>query len=209
MLTLAVTAAPALAQTVQFEGIAPAGGSLAVGPNDSRLVDGFNVFVPFGRYIDSAFPQNGTFYPSNGTDYLAIDDQGGVTISRPGNATFSLTRFDAGEFSASGGSPAAPGVPIDVLGSLQGGGTIATTFAQPAGAPTFRTFTLPAGWNNLVSVNIREANFFLVVDNVVAPVPEPTVLSLLAVVASLGAPLRTRSRASARDANSAPRHSSI
>src|SRR4051794_10668514 len=140
----------ALGQTVQFEGIAPPGGILTVGPNDTRLVDDFNVNVAFGAYVDSAQPQVGTFYPSSGSDFLRIDDQGGVTLTRPGNAAFSLTRFDAGEFSATGGSTfVAPGVPINVTGTLQGGGTLATTFVQPSGAPTFRTFILPAGWDGL------------------------------------------------------------
>lgn len=114
-----------------------------------------------------------------------------ITMSQVGGGVFSLTSFEAGNrFDAPyyyGTSTA-----INVLGNVNGGGTISQQFAFNGNA--FDLFTLGSGFSNLDSVVFTAignagsngaAGSEFVIDNIVVnesvAVPEPASLALLAL----------------------------
>jgi PEP-CTERM motif len=189
-LILAGSLGNAQAATITFEDIAADG----MGSNPGIRTSGGFVFTPgthshiLGAPGTADAPQAGD--ASNGTQYLAVDDVFGpdpVTFSPQGGGVFALLGFDIGEWSNNG-----PGGnfahQIEVLGILDGGGTLSTTLAVDGVQPAFDTFTF-TGWTNLSSVTLKGINgagpqnsFGL--DNIVveaggAAVPEPGTLSLV------------------------------
>ncbi len=82
------------ATTIAFEGIAPAGSSTTEA-NQTRLVDGFDVFSNHGHYFDSVSANNDPRRPNNGTDYFIADNINGITITDPSGGSFSLSQFDS------------------------------------------------------------------------------------------------------------------
>ena len=133
----------------------------------------------------------------NGTQFMIIDDQGGVhppgsanatTISQ-GGALFGLTSIDISEvdrFTTFARQ-------VQVTGNLFGGGTVSTVlsldavFFEAIPANYFQTFTFDATWNNLTSVVLTGAGAptpdrnYYAIDNVVvsSAVPEPGTLTLV------------------------------
>ena len=133
----------------------------------------------------------------NGTQFMIIDDEGGIhppgsanatTISQ-GGALFGLASIDISEvlrFETFARQ-------VQVTGNVFGGGTVSTVlmldavFFEAIAANYFQTFTFDATWNNLTSVVLigtgaptADRNYYAI-DNVVvtSAVPEPGTLTLV------------------------------
>ncbi|MDQ2694697.1 MAG: PEP-CTERM sorting domain-containing protein [Pseudomonadota bacterium] len=122
-----------------------------------------------------------------------------ITASLPGGTPFSLQSIDAGNLSDAG-EPLGfrPGMMLEVLGNLSGGGTVSQSLTIIEDVMT--TFTL-MGFNNLVSVEftapaVATGNPDPNIDNLLIEpfaVPEPGTLGL-AVLGAMGIGWRARNR---------------
>lgn len=189
----------ALAAIIDMEGVAAAG-TQTTDNGTTRTFNGFNVFVPHGHYQGLGFLQPSP-RPSNGTDWLLYDHFSGTlnqafVVTEAGGHPFSLQSVDVSEWQ----DTFSRGNVLTVTGSLQGGGTVQTTFTtdQTFG---FETFTFGSAWQNLVSVSFVDLNpntnfGKLGFDGIVVnqqQVPEPTTLALLGLsLAGLAASRRRK-----------------
>jgi hypothetical protein len=192
-------AATSEAAIIAMEGIAPIGNE-SLENSSTRQLNGFNVFVHHGHYLDSANQAPGTTYPSNGTDWLLNDDPRGTTFTPIGGSTFSLQSFDATEYWE--GFAGLSG--ISVTGNQLGGGVLTASFTTAPRAidtlPQFQTFNLDSTWVDLTSVTILQAQSKMALDNVrvnevsTGAVPEPATLTIwgLGALGCAGAGYRRR-----------------
>ncbi|MPY72128.1 MAG: PEP-CTERM sorting domain-containing protein [Alphaproteobacteria bacterium] len=192
-----VAAAPAGAAVIDMEGIAPAG-SNSTENNSTQTFDGFNVFINHGHYWDSAQSGVGTFRPDNGTDFLLHDHNTAVVVTKVGGGGFSIQSFDAtfwdSSHNASGTSPI-----ISVIGLLNGGGSIGTSFAID-NVHAFETLMFGAGWDDVTQVSFVNVSGAMAYDNIVvdapaAAVPAPAALAAFGFGLAGMAALRRRRRA--------------
>ncbi len=183
----------------------------------SALVIDFNNLAPAGNFVDrgvnGAFSTSGfTFTATGGTNQYTLDpaydssnappDSSDVETFEGGSASwtlsaaapFSLASFDAAAIYDDGANT------LTVTGHLSGGGAVVQAFNLPTGSPNAQsaTYTLPAGWTGLTSVDFDWGGGFIGLDNVnvtagaapaAAPVPTlPTSgLALLALALLAGA----------------------
>lgn len=175
----------------------------------SALTIGFNTSQPGettfhgsgGSYTESAFTF--TAEAGTGTAQFTIASTNALTNAPPdgsgfnsfeahATATFSLTSpyesFTLEGFQAASIFNTPTAETLTLTGHIRGGGTLVEVFNLPAfsGTAVWTTFTLPATWVNLTSVDFASTHFNLGVDNVIVsgyPVPAPTLsiwlLSLL------------------------------
>jgi PEP-CTERM motif len=181
----------ASAATIDFNGVASSGNPIQ---SPSLTVSGFVFSSSHFHTIDSLGCSFGGCV-SDGSIYLGVDGPllgQPITMTALGGGAFSLSGFDASMLWVDSAAAAAGGYPngdhINLLGNIQGGGTVSTSFLLGSG---FSTFTMGAGWTNLSSVvfsasvvgGTTDASFGL--DNIVvngagSSVPEPSSLALLA-----------------------------
>ncbi len=190
------TSAPgaALAVVIDMEGVAVPN-TQNTDDGITRAFNGFNVFVPHGHYQGLGFLQPAP-RPSNGTDWLLYDHFSGTlnqafVVTEVGGSPFSLQSVDVSEWE----DTFSRGNVLTVTGSLQGGGTIQTTFTTDL-VFGFETFTFSSAWQNLVSVSFVDLNpstnfgklgFDNIVVNQQQAIPEPATLALLGLaLAGLG-----------------------
>ena len=165
------------ATTIDMEGIAP-GGGITTESNATRNINGFNVFVNHGHYVDSANPNIGPIWVSSGSDYLIHDNTSPFVSTDAGGAVFSIQSFIATEFHVTlpGGNT------ITVVGTLFGGGTVNAAFVTDA-TVGFETFTFNSSWTNLTQVTFQNVGSSMAYDDIVvnaaAAVPEPSTFLLL------------------------------
>jgi hypothetical protein len=162
-------------------------------PNLSRDIQagGFN----FDFKVDHAHLLNDTHLgiPSNGTTYLAVDDELGdnpasMTPLVSSAAIFSLNSVDIAEFFIE------PSTQLLVTGQYSNGGTVSMSlvpdgvFDGIGGLPDFQTFTFDESWSDLVSVtfdsiSVSGTHQGWAMDNIVLnetrSVPEPSALLLI------------------------------
>lgn len=131
-------------------------------------------------------------FPSNGTNYLAVDDSNGdnpVTMSvyALNGQLFSLHQFDLAEFFSQ------PSTEIEITGFYSGGGTINSLITPDGfydgigGEDDFETFLFDVNWTGLSnvvfdSIAVQGTHQGWAIDNIVvdyvASIPEPSTFSL-------------------------------
>jgi hypothetical protein len=178
---LAATPVPDI-EVLQFEGVAPPGmGSPAF---TGFFQEGsYQIYNPYGQWVDSMTEDVGTEHPDNGTDWFLVNNINGMVISHARSQPFHLLSLDLTEYSYvfSGERP------IHIDGFTSSGTRLSTTFitpARPVGqVPRFQQFTLPQQWSEmwLRSVTITQPNNGFALDNIrlMAVVPEPMTALLL------------------------------
>lgn len=161
--------------TVDFEDVAPSGGSAFVTTQVYNYGD-YAVFVPRGRFVDSAAPGvvGGTFADS-GSDYLTSDSATGFTMGRTDGGVFDAVSFMASEFLASTSTPQQ----FRAFG-ITNSGTVEQIFTTD-GTFGFETFTFNSDFTDLVSLQLFDNQGLIAWDDVTVetnPVPEPASLAL-------------------------------
>lgn len=145
--------------------------------------NGFDVSTPHGHFQSHI---SAASRADNGTTYLLNDDANGMTIVANDGSAFSLSQFDAAEWDSSFSG----NQQVVVTGTFLGGGTTIQNFTSDAtstdgngGLVDFETYTVNSSFNNLISLNIRNANADMAWDNIVlneaSAVPEPSSVVLL------------------------------
>ena len=201
---LALAAAPVGAATVTFDDI-PGGECLGV--SSGFVSDGFIVTAGDSMCINTGTPTlNSLRFAYNGTNTLGAIDQSEIgtayTFTPADGLPFSLISVDLAEFfdDADFAFPYNAET-VTVTGNVVGGGTVSTTFVLdgfndgPFANDDFEVFVLPAGFTNLLSVEISSldpvdpdtgspTDGYFMIDNLVvgaASVPEPSVAALTTV----------------------------
>ncbi len=197
---LVLGAASAKATVIDMEGIAvPGAGTPANGTTQS--INGFNLQIVFGDFIDSANPGVlGGGFANNGTDWLAITGGATMTLTEGTGAAFSIQSFDSTFWATSFNGNSGKNHEIVVTGAVSGGGTISTSFVVDDNA-AFETFNFDSSWTNLVAVGFQNDGVpnvstggNMAYDNIVVnesvgstPAPEPAGLLLFGLgLAGLG-----------------------
>ena len=130
----------------------------------------------------------------NGTTYLAVDGPGlglPILMTAVGGAAFSLNGFDGDilflDKAAAASSGFADSTSIGLVGTLNGGGTLSTSFLLN-GSANFQHFNLPVSWANLLSVTFTGlsgavTNTSFALDNIaVISTPEPSMVGLVGLM---------------------------
>lgn len=194
-LVLSLFASWASAIVIDFEDIAVAAGVNSIGGD--RISRGFS----FDSSANHTHLSNDTFSGNSGSTFLVTDDFLGAnttTVARVGGGVFSLASVDLGEWN----DGIALASTITVTGNLAGGGSIVTSFTldgvlSAGGSNNFETFLFGPGWTGLTSVvfdaTAGAGEMYWAMDNLVAGVPEPGALLLVASgLAALGWRRRAR-----------------
>lgn len=175
-----------------------------LGQAESQVIIGFEGVAPPDWYLYPATPYtesgftlkssldaatiilSATYYPvdwlSNGTNIFGWDClyYGMITLTLTENSgtPFSIQSLEASNAFVNYFDP---GMALNVVGHLQGGGTVSQTFSIIQN--TFTTFYFNSSFVNLSSLDISANRFptaLLAMDNLaVTPVPEPSALLLL------------------------------
>ena len=105
-----------------------------------------------------------------------------TTLTQVGGASFGLLSLDLNIGDLFGAADA-----FQLIGHLEGGGTIETSFSQPPDS-VWNTHSLGSEWNNLTAVEITSPDGFHAIDNlVVTAVPIPAAVWLFgSALAGLG-----------------------
>ena len=173
------------ALTIDFEGLAPAGGSASppstVGDFDLTTI-GFGIS---GSVLSQTVSDPSDVLPDHNSDWLRYNVTAALRITHSSGETFSIESFRATEwhishFNNGGGG----GLTFDVEGTLSGGGTINTQFTTDNDFDSFQTFTFDSSWTNLTQVEFIQPDGRLAYDDITvhaatAAVPEPSTLLLL------------------------------
>lgn len=139
-------ARPAQAQTVTFEGSA-LNGDVQQTHGDFQFTFNASGWAVAPDSFSNEYTRNGT------TRLFAIGDRNAqpasVTFKRIDGQPFSLFSLDAatGDVDFTSGR-------VNVIGNLNSGGTISTTFDV---ANSYRQYALPSGFTNLESVRVEDA----------------------------------------------------
>ena len=197
---LGSTSASAL--VIDFNNLAGPGGFVDRGTNGAFSTSGFT-FTAAGdtnQYtLDPAYDT--TNAPPDNSDFETFEN-GAASWTLGSGTPFSLVSFDAAAIYGDAGNA------LTVTGHLSGGGTLVQVFKLPSGDPTaqWATFSLPASWVNLTSVDFDWGGEFIGLDNVVvvpgvavtaAPVPglTPSGLAGLALALAVASAFLLRRRA--------------
>ena len=180
---LALTAAPANAAVVDFEGYTD---TLAQLPFSGANIGGLTFDTNFYQYI-SASPGDGQ--ADNGTDYY-INGYYGATITKTGGGSFKLNSFDLARSYYTDSNFA-----VTFTFNHFGGGSTSATFGASPPSFTTHTFNLP----QLASIQIGSTNGYVALDNITYnAVPEPTTWAMMLLgFFGLGSALRARRRVAA------------
>lgn len=193
----------ASAIVIDFNNLAPVGDFADRGVDGAFNTSGFTFTATGGTHqytLDPAYdPSNA---PPDNSDFETFED-GSASWTLSAAAPFSLASFDAAAIYDDGANT------LTVTGHLSGGGTVVQVFNLPTGSPTaqWATYTLPAGWTGLTSVDFDWGGGYIGLDNVnvtagaapaAAPVPVLPASGLAALVLALlaagSAVLRKRHR---------------
>ena len=187
-LLLSGTGSPdARAATIDMEGKSEPGGVADDWHGSVHLFGDAILFTGHAHFWSATHPRVGEDRPDNGTDFLLNDAPDGIIVAAVSGA-FSLTQFDASEW----GVEIRRGQEIVVTGTYADGGSIVATFVSDAEFG-FETFTLPAGFENLESVNIKNANGAMAWDNIrINEEPTTPIIPILSGVELSGGELRFR-----------------
>lgn len=199
LLFLILCATPlAQAVNIDMEGTAESGSKTDDLLGSVRIFGDAVLFTGHGHFWSATHPLIGSDRPDNGSDFLLNDAASGITIAAL-SGTFSLTQFDASEWDVH--------LPreqtITVTGTLPGGETIVANFVTDA-LFAFETFVLPAGFDELDSVNIKNENGDMAWDNILIneepPQPTPRAPSVTGVLlAGTDFTIRFQAEAGLRD----------
>lgn len=198
---LGSTSASAL--VIDFNNLAAPGDFVDRGVNGAFSNSGFTFTATGDTYqytLDPAYDSSNA--PPDNSDFETFEG-GSATWTLSAGAPFSLARFDAAAIYDNGANT------LTLTGHLSGGGTVVQVFNLPSGNPSaqWATYTLPAGWTNLTSVDFDWAGNNVGLDNVnvtvgaasvAAPVPmlpaSALAVLVLALLAAASAALRKRDR---------------
>ncbi len=169
-------AAPVSAASIEFEGVAPSGGSLPVGgtpPPHLTVFGEFDVLVENGKYVDSADPFVGVRAPDSGSDWLAVEAGSWLSITRNTVGVFTLDSFYLTQANLGIAGPSL----VNVEATNHLGDTLTTSFSTPPGmgAP-FAPYMLPASFLNLTQLRFMPVTTSTAFDGLsltLAPVPPP------------------------------------
>jgi len=198
---LGSTSASAL--VIDFNNLAPTGDYVSYGSNGVFKASGFTFTATGGTYqytLDPAYDSSNA--PPDNSDVETFES-GSASWTLGSGGPFSLVRFDAAAIYNNGANT------LTLTDHLSGGGTVVQVFNLPSGNPSaqWATYTLPAGWTNLTSVDFDWGDNNVGLDNVdviagaasaAAPVPvlpaSGLAVLVLALLAAASAALRKRGR---------------
>lgn len=143
------------AVVLDMEGVAP-NGSISFENDNDRAMGDFNLHIPHGHFRDSASPHTGNNsgtrqFVGNGTDYLMLDTDEPLTLTRLDRGSFAIQSFDSTFYFLNfNGDPNRNHV-INVAGTRSGGGDLNASFTIDDLDP-FQTFTFDSVWADLTAV---------------------------------------------------------
>jgi len=140
--------------TVDFEGVAPPGGSVPFDP--TYFENGFSITGTGFFFVINGLANQEI---DNGTEIGLIQYPPELTLTRTNGDTFTLSQFDGGQ------AFDAPADSIVLTGTFADGSQITTSF--PTLMNAFTTYSLPSQWRGLASVEFVNGSNFFAVDNVV------------------------------------------
>ena len=132
--------------TIEFEGVAPAGGISSV-PITPYSEAGFRFTASrLTAIFASDAEYRGFVFNSNGTDFLGFNTANVVTLTQTDGNPFTLISLDASNLNVGQGLGT-----FKVMGHLSGGGTLILHITPDL--DSYTTTTFPATWTNLTSVD--------------------------------------------------------
>ena len=177
---LLATSNQVLAIVIDFENVAPTGGSII--PSTPYLEDNFLITSTPTGTIEGIFDSAASNVNTNGTDIFGwCGSCSGsaliITLAHSGGDLFDLLSFDFANLNLLGGA----GATLQVTGNVNGGGSVTTSVTLQDGWMTANT----AGFLNLTSVDFMATTnptSHLAFDNLTvatSAVPEPSILALM------------------------------